>query len=122
MVGFADLRRSSMTKNARARGQAVDSEGWTLESHICRSCFGRLVSRRTETSRLYACSNCGLQGEGARPAVACCCGIKIRRSRGGGPPALVDAGVRCHPNRNPSPEFPAQIVASFGGVQADSDS
>lgn len=92
-------------------------EEWRLEPHVCRACFGRLVSRPAddadEGQRLYHCSNCGLEAEGHKPSALCACGTKLRKGKG----QFVDAGLRCHENSAKSPEFPAEIVASYGGAQ-----
>lgn len=104
-------------KRARVRAQGI-----TLEDHVCRSCFGRIASEpHAPGERRYFCTNCGLEGVGSKPAVVCSCGMKLRKLKGDGRTAvaLVDAGVRCHPNKRQSPEFPALFVASYGGAQAD---
>lgn len=94
------------------------NDGWQLEPHVCKKCFARLVSRPvadavTTGLREFACTNCGLQGEAVSSDAVCCCGIKIRRpGRGGKAGALVDAGVRCIPNPEPSLQFPSLYVAS----------
>lgn len=54
--------------------------------------------------RVYRCSNCGIEAEGRTEAAVCCCGIKLKTG--------VDAGIRCHPASDPSPEFPSEITAS----------
>lgn len=88
---------------------------WALEPHVCRCCFGRIVSRvvaQTEEQE-YLCTNCGARAEGHTAAVVCSCGMKIRKrnasGRSGGP--MIDAGVRCMINPNPLPEFPSLFVA-----------
>lgn len=89
---------------------------WALEPHVCRRCFGRLVSRREGDETVFACSCCGLSGVG-KPGSVCCCGIRLRRSTSNGTTAsLVDAGVRCHPNEVQTPDFPALYVASYRGA------
>lgn len=90
------------------------NELWTLEPHICRKCFARLVSQPIPGGDLsrFACSNCGAEAEGPGVDALCCCGIKIRRVKGGKAGSLVDAGVRCILNPKPSLEFPSLYVAS----------
>lgn len=89
------------------------NELWQLEPHICRKCFARLVSRSLPGGvRLFACSNCGAEAESSGADALCCCGIKIRKVKGGKAGSLVDAGVRCIPNPSPSQEFPSLYVAS----------
>lgn len=94
---------------------------WRLEPHVCRACFGRVASRpagdEDSDHRIYACTNCGLEAEGARASVLCACGTKIRSGVQKG--RYVDAGLRCHENRARSPEFPAQYVASHAGAQTE---
>lgn len=87
---------------------------WQLEPHICRSCFARLASQSTGGGhRRYVCTNCGTEAEAADAGALCCCGIKVRKpGRGGKGETLVDAGVRCIPNPNPTPLFPSLYVAS----------
>lgn len=120
------------TDNSRARKEGAQKPVepiscaqdnlWSLEPHVCRSCFGRIASQRTSTpgQRLYQCTNCGVEGVGHKAGVVCGCGIKLRKHRGDGRSAdtLVDAGVRCHANRRKSPEFTSLYVCSHGGAQA----
>lgn len=81
-----------------------------LEAHVCRSCFGRLVSEVLPGGRLrYECSNCGLVALGSKPDVLCACGLALRHH--GPNRGTVDAGLRCMPNPEPTPEFPSLIVA-----------
>lgn len=99
---------------------AKKNEQWHLEDHVCRKCFGRVVSRPVTdaancTTRLYLCTNCGAEAQHDKADAICCCGIKIKRAGRSGTKAsstLVDAGVRCIPNPEISPMFPSQIVAS----------
>lgn len=74
---------------------------WVLENHVCAVCCGRVVSQKSDDGKIYRCSNCGHQGIG-RVGAVCCCGIKIR-SR--------NAGIRCMPNPEVTPEWPSEIVA-----------
>lgn len=103
------------------RARAIDADTWRLEPHVCRQCFARVASQRTDDGRLYQCTNCGLEAVSAKPSAICACGLKLKRwkSDGSSAQALVDAGVRCHENRNRTPEFPSLYTASYGGVQAD---
>jgi hypothetical protein len=104
-------------KRARVRAQ-----GLALEPHVCRACFGRIASEpHADGQRRYFCTNCGLEGVGSKPSVVCSCGMKQRKVKGDGRAgvAMVDMGVRCHPNKRKSPEFPALFVASYGGAQAE---
>jgi ribosomal protein L37AE/L43A len=89
-------------------------DAWTLEDHVCRSCFGRLVSRPLDSGlSQYQCSNCGLVREGHSAEVLCACGMKVRKSLRNAMTGntLIDAGIRCIRNTNTSPEFPSLIVA-----------
>ena len=88
---------------------------WRLESHVCRVCLTRLVSRPgTGSSRVYHCPNCGAEAAGKCADVLCACGMKIRRPTRDGRSGvqLVDANVRCMPNPSPTPDFPSLFVAS----------
>lgn len=79
------------------------SGGWSIEQHVCRACGGRLLSRDAgEQGDEYRCSNCGTTATGRRPWVLCGCGIRIR--------GAVDAGLRCRPNPERTPESPGEIV------------
>jgi hypothetical protein len=92
------------------------ADGWRLEPHVCRCCFGRIASQAIdgdEDRRQYVCTNCGLQSDGQRVSVLCACGMKIRKGKG----KHVDAGLRCHENQSRTMEFPAMFVASYGGAQ-----
>ena len=94
------------------------SEGWRLEPHVCRSCFGRIVSKSIDDDgdrRQYVCTNCGLQAEGAKASALCACGMKLKKKSG----VHADAGLRCHENHARSIEFPAMYVASYGGAQPE---
>lgn len=78
---------------------------WALTAHVCRACMGRVLMRESvDGRRVYRCSNCGAEREGANEAAVCCCGIRFGRGR-------RDAGIRCVPNPAPTPECPAEIVA-----------
>lgn len=87
-----------------------------LEPHICRHCFGRIGSTVLATpggtgqAWLYTCTNCGATEKGPDASVLCCCGIKLKSDSLSG--KQTDAGIRCHPNPNPTLEFPALFVAS----------
>lgn len=89
-------------------------DGWRLDPHVCRSCFSRIVSRPTgdeDGTRVYQCTNCGLEAVGRKADVVCSCGTKLRKG-GRAKPVLVDAGIRCTLNDNPTPEFPSKYVAA----------
>lgn len=116
------MRETNADKGVLADGSAAKkNEAWNLEPHICRKCFGRLVSRVVPGSvpgaelRVYQCTNCGAEAQHTNADAICCCGIKIKRAGRNGTKAsstLVDAGVRCIPNPEISPMFPSQYVAS----------
>lgn len=83
---------------------------WEIEDHLCRRCLGRVLSGYDSKtgSKVYRCSNCGLQDRGHVHNV-CCCGVKINGKR--------DAGLRCVPNQKQDAEFPGEVVAvSTGGA------
>lgn len=93
-----------------ARAHETQADGWTLETHVCRHCFGRLVSRALADRRAYLCTNCGAEAVGESPDVLCSCGTTLRRHAGVSSP--VNAGLRCQLNPSPSPDFPSLFVAS----------
>lgn len=85
---------------------------FSLEDHVCRHCFGRLVSSADAGgTRRYLCSNCGASATGPGPDVLCACGVRLKSSALGGRPVLA-----CMPNPAPTAEFPSLFVA--GGVKS----
>lgn len=121
MTAKDDDRAAEQVISGQGSARARETSAFRLEPHCCRVCFGRVASTATEHGRLFVCTNCGLSATGSKPDVICSCGLKIRKSKGDGRSGqvMVDAGVRCHPNKRVSPEFPALYVASFGGAQAE---
>lgn len=111
-------RAHTVADDLNRQSAAKKNETWQLEPHVCKKCFARLVScpvadAVTPGLRLYQCTNCGLEAESATADAVCCCGIKIRKAgRNGRAGSLVDAGVRCIPNPEPSLMFPSLYVAS----------
>lgn len=98
------------------------SDHYRLEPHVCRACFSRIASKMADGGRRhFECTGCGLVASGRKPDCLCACGMRLRayRSSGGTSQGVRDAGIRCHENRNRSPEFPAVYVASHGGAQAE---
>ena len=85
---------------------------WSLEPHVCKTCFGRIVSRRTNErgDKLYQCSNCGDESEGADPSVLCACGACLPR-KGGLP---IKLGLKCQSNTERGPDFPSLFIATLG--------
>lgn len=80
---------------------------WVLEPHVCRHCFGRIVSQPSGGGRLYHCTNCGAEAEGDSASVVCACGAKAHRKHAG----EVDLHLRCRENENRTPAFPSVIIA-----------
>ncbi|EBJ6658726.1 hypothetical protein D0Q53_20800 [Salmonella enterica] len=87
---------------------------WRIEDHICRKCFGRVVSHPDAEQTRYRCTNCGYEVTGDSVAAICCCGIKYKKGgrKGSKNVAPIDAGIRCIRNPNPTTEFCCEIVAS----------
>lgn len=86
---------------------------WTLEPHICKTCFGRVVSSEGEgADRNYRCTHCGAVAYGTDASVLCCCGIMGKPRNRAKSAAPVNLGIRCVVNPHPSPDFPAEIVAT----------
>lgn len=78
---------------------------WRLEQHVCRVCFGRILSRPVvdvDDRRVYRCADCGVEQEGAQARVLCACGVKLNAR---------NAAIRCEPNERRTPEFPFEICA-----------
>lgn len=116
--GVMDVSGHSLTgaKNPKGCAPAPAQESWRLEPHICRVCHSRLASRDDGGARRYECTNCGAHAHGHEASVLCCCGMKIRRPNRNGTSGyvMVDAGIRCCANDNPTPEFPSLFVATEG--------
>lgn len=120
-MGLSDLKGKRHAPES-LRIKKTNPKPVHLEPHICRHCFGRIASHEIFLSdgslgREYICTNCGAAAEGHDASVLCCCGIKVRKA-GEDTRAVddeVDAGIRCYENPNPTPAFPALIVASVGG-------
>lgn len=80
----------------------IKDDVWRIEPHVCRACFGRILSRAEGDARLYRCADCGTEKTGHASSVLCSCGIRLNART---------AGVRCEPNVQQSPEFPFEICA-----------
>lgn len=52
---------------------------------------------------LYRCAECGVEMAGHAPSVICTCGFKVK--------GRTNLGLRCEPNTERTPEFPAEIIA-----------
>lgn len=107
----SDPSAAAKSGGKKTRARQTQDAAWSLEPHVCRHCFGRLASRDVgDGHRVYQCTNCGAEGAGSAADVLCACGLKLTpRGLGKGP---VDAGIRCHANPAPTPEFPSLFVAS----------
>lgn len=80
---------------------------WAVEDHVCRACFGRVLSRESIAGkRVYRCACCGIEREGHGPSALCACGIKLRQGHG-----PMDGGIRCLVNKQRTPENLAEVVA-----------
>jgi hypothetical protein len=70
--------------------------------HACRLCFGRIITiAHPDKPQEQMCYECGEKVVG-RVQDLCCCGVKLRNGK--------NAGLRCEPNPNVTPEVPALIV------------
>lgn len=86
-------------------------QGWVITDHICRVCFSRVLMREAfDRRKTYRCAGCGAEESGTSEAAVCCCGIKLKTG--------VDAGIRCTPNTDKSPEWPAEITATQASMPA----
>ncbi len=89
------------------------ADQWELENHICKTCFGRLISQPGEDgNRSYRCTHCGAVAYGDDASCLCCCGIMGKPRNRAKSAAPVNLGIRCMVNPRPSPDFPAEIVAA----------
>lgn len=77
---------------------------WTLTDHVCAECLGRVL--RSLDGERTRCSNCGAESTDRYESL-CCCGIRLKNGR--------DAGIRCMPNPQQTPELPCEIVATEVG-------
>lgn len=67
--------------------------------------MGRVLAREAfDGKRIFRCSNCGIEREGASELALCCCGIRLGK-------AQRDAGIRCVPNQDRTPECMSEVVA-----------
>lgn len=81
-------------------------ECWQITDHVCRTCFGRILSRvREDGVEVVRCSNCGAEAEGSVTAL-CSCGMRLRTGK--------HAGVRCVRNKDKSASLPSEVVAVSG--------
>lgn len=87
-----------------ARAPDVAPPPTRLEPHVCRHCFGRLVSRQAGDAREFECTNCGASVVGPSVDALCACGHPA-------PVGVFSGLLRCAPNPNPTPEFPSLFVA-----------
>lgn len=87
---------------------------WTIQDHICRKCFGRVLGALEGDSMTWRCSNCGYEVSGDQVSAICCCGIRYKKGgrKGSKNVAPQDAGIRCIRNPHPTTEFCCEIVAS----------
>ena len=81
----------------------VSAAVWRIEPHVCRFCFGRVVSTALKPDgRHFRCTNCGAAGTSANSRAICACGMRLGER---------DAGIRCVVNVMPTPDNPSEIVA-----------
>lgn len=81
---------------------------WVLTDHVCRHCFGRVLSRGLPDARtLFQCANCGTQMTGLNVGDLCCCGLTNNKG--------ADARFRCVRNRAQTPEYPSELMVCFLG-------
>lgn len=78
---------------------------WHITPHVCRVCLGRVLRQDKDGGgHVFRCSNCGVQRDGADETVICTCGLKLKTK--------IDAGIRCTPNEQRSPDCVSEIVAA----------
>lgn len=87
---------------------------WTVQDHICRKCFGRVLGAADGDAMVWRCSNCGYEVSGDQVSAICCCGIRYKKGgrKGSKNVAPQDAGIRCIRNPHITTEFCCEIVAS----------
>lgn len=116
LFDFQPEKQKKPTSRLVLKAPLVAGEGWVLEPHVCRHCFGRIASKPLAGGLIeYQCTNCGESSKAIEPSLLCACGIKMHTSVEGKRvgPATKDAGIRCIPNPKKSPSFPAAYVAAY---------
>lgn len=89
-----------------------DKRFYRKTDHVCRACFGRVFAYvDAQGAHWVECSNCGLTKRSTRPDSICACGYKLR-VKGQHISKWKNAGFRCRPNPNITPELPSQIVVT----------
>jgi hypothetical protein len=87
-------------------GNSEDIALYQLTQHVCRICFGRILSRvgaeGAPGKRIFRCADCGAEKDGHHASVVCVCGVKLNAR---------NAAIRCVPNEHRRPEFPFEICA-----------
>ena len=74
-----------------------------FQPHACRVCFGRILTVvHPDGRKVQMCYECGIQVESDDVHDLCCCGVKLRNGK--------DAGLRCVPNPEQSPENPSAFI------------
>ncbi|WOL24281.1 particle associated protein [Yersinia phage fHe-Yen8-01] len=110
-MSATQLRNGDNDTDPKTKKKGADN--WQLENHICKTCFGRIVSQPGEDGKYsYRCTNCGALAYGGSASVLCCCGIMGKPRNRAKSAAPVNLGIRCIINPNPTSDFPAEIVAS----------
>lgn len=89
-------------------------------NHACRVCFGRVFAYVDEHGAHWVeCADCGLTKRSQKPEAICACGYKVREP-GRAVKNWKNAGFRCRPNPNVTPEVPAQIIVVHEGEHGGS--
>lgn len=78
-------------------------EVWRITDHACAACLGRVLARNAADGQCIArCADCGHEAAGGAEAICACGalpdGFKIR--------------LKCQRQAQPSPDFPAEIIAA----------
>lgn len=88
----------------------MSDAGWTLTSHACRHCLGRLLER----AGVFMCADCEIEAHG-KPDAICGCGMRIEAAQSR---TRTKDVFRCGPNPLRSHNSPAKIVILFGDTPA----
>lgn len=88
----------------------AETTQWTVIDHVCRFCYGRLLTRVNEKNEtVVRCADCETEMIGRHESL-CACGAKLRNGQ--------IAGLKCQLNPSPTVEQPARVVVVFLGKAA----
>ena len=99
----------SATGSVEIVAKKIGAEGWTLTTHACRFCGGRVL----QSGIWFMCATCEARCTHA-PIGICGCGIMPAARPKGAP----QGPFTCAPNPNRGPSSPAVYVVRYGAEEA----